>query len=139
MKRSQSTYRLLISHDMTRRGRVLLNHRSVITFFSFQQNNRYIYIASISFASSIFLSDRKKTMTVAINEKKFDRIWTITAGFCCLLALVFTIIAIRTSLVFTNNEEKMIEIWYFLGHGQSMNILLMEKCNGMVFSTDVIV
>jgi hypothetical protein len=36
-------------------------------------------------------------MTVVQNEKKFDRFWIITAGFLCLLALVFTIIAIRTS------------------------------------------
>jgi hypothetical protein len=36
-------------------------------------------------------------MTVVADAKKFDRIWTIIAGFCCLLALVFTIIAIRTT------------------------------------------
>ncbi|UJR36811.1 hypothetical protein I4U23_029525 [Adineta vaga] len=36
-------------------------------------------------------------MTVIRNEKKFDRFWTITAGTFCLLALVFTLIALRTS------------------------------------------
>jgi hypothetical protein len=36
-------------------------------------------------------------MTVVMNEKKFDRIWTIIAGFLSLLALVFIIIALRTS------------------------------------------
>ena len=36
-------------------------------------------------------------MTVVINEKKFDRFWTIAAGSLCLLALVLTIVALRTS------------------------------------------
>ncbi len=36
-------------------------------------------------------------MTVVFNEEKFDRFWTITGGFLCLLALVFTLIALRTA------------------------------------------
>lgn len=36
-------------------------------------------------------------MSVIVTEKRFDRFWTIAAGFLCLLALVFTLIALRTS------------------------------------------
>jgi hypothetical protein len=35
-------------------------------------------------------------MTVVIKENKFDHFWTITAGSFCLLALVLTLIAMRT-------------------------------------------
>jgi hypothetical protein len=36
-------------------------------------------------------------MTVMIDEKKFDRFWTVAAGSLCLLALVLALIALRTS------------------------------------------
>ena len=36
-------------------------------------------------------------MTVMIDEKKFDRFWTVAAGALCLLALVLALIALRTS------------------------------------------
>jgi hypothetical protein len=39
----------------------------------------------------------REMTAVVVNEKKFDRFWTITAGFLCLLALVLSVIALRTS------------------------------------------
>ncbi|CAF1240132.1 unnamed protein product [Adineta steineri] len=61
-------------------------------------------------------------MTVVTNEKKFDRFWTVTAGSLSLLALVFTIIALRTSSWTINEYSSDGEVQW---HG------LFYTCNRM--------